>query len=79
MRQKGPFWQTGDSKTAGAEDKRSEQERRRGPFLNDQEDPLNDKDLQIAQWVQKMPDLEPPSDLLTSVMQSLQPKKRAWM
>jgi Glycogen recognition site of AMP-activated protein kinase len=79
MRQKGPFWQTGDSKTAGAEDKRSEQERRRGPFLNDQEDPLNDKDLQIAQWVQKMPDLEPPSDLLTSVMQSLQPEKRSWM
>ena len=42
-----------------------------------QKDPqqLSDKDLQIAHWVQKMPDLEPPSNLLTSVMQSIQPKK----
>jgi len=40
---------------------------------------LSEKDLQIAHWIQKIPDLEPPSDLLTSVMQSLQPKKVSWM
>jgi hypothetical protein len=79
MRQKEPPSQTGDSKNGGAEDKASEQERRRGPFLHDEEDPLSDKDLQIAHWIQKMPDLEPPSNLVTSVMQAIQPKKRRWM
>ena len=79
MRQKDPLWQTVDSKTAGSEDKTSKQKRRQGPFLNDQMEPLSDKDLQIAHWVQKMPDLEPPSNLLTSVMQSIQPKKLSWM
>ena len=33
------------------------------------------RDLQITQWVRKMPDLEPPPNLLTSVMMSIQPKK----
>ena len=79
MRQKKPPSQTGDSTTAGAEDKTAEQERRRGPFLHDEEDSLSDKELQIAHWIQKMPDLEPPSNLLTSVMQSLQPKKLHWI
>ena len=79
MRQKDPLWQRGDSKTDGSEDKTSEQERRRGPFLNDHQDPLTDKDLQIADWVQKMPDLEPPSNLVTSVMQAIQPKKLHWI
>jgi hypothetical protein len=79
MRQKKPLSQIGDSTTAGAEDKTAEQERRRGPFLHDEEDSLSDKELQIAHWIQKMPDLEPPSNLLTSVMQSLQPKKLHWI
>jgi len=75
MRQKDPLWQTVDSKTAGSEDKTSEQNRRREPSLNNQMEQLTDKELQIAHWIEKMPDLEPPSNLLTSVMQSIQPKK----
>jgi hypothetical protein len=75
MRQKDPLWQKVDSKPAGSGDKTSKQERRQGPFLNNQEEQLSDKDLQIAHWVQKMPDLEPPSNLLTSVMQAIEPKK----
>ena len=63
MRQKDPLWQTDDSKTA----------------WNDQIEPLSDNDLQIAHWVQKMPDLEPPSNLVTSVMQAIQPKKLHWI
>jgi len=79
MRQKDPLWQTVDRKNAGSEDKTSRQKRRQGPFLNNQVEQLSDKDLQIAHWVQKMPALEPPSNLLTSVMQSIQPKKLPWM
>ncbi len=79
MRQKDPLWQTVDSKTAESEDKKSKQEKRQVPFLNNQMEQLNDNDLQIAHWVQKMPDLEPPSNLLTSVMQAIQPKKLPWM
>ena len=79
MRQKDPLWPTGDPETAGSEDKTSKQNRRREPSLNNQMEQLTDKDLQIAHWVQKMPDLEPPSNLLTSVMQSIQPKKLPWM
>ena len=79
MKQKEPLWQTVDSKTAGSEDKTSKQNRRREPSLNNQMEQLSDKDLQIAHWVQKMPDLEPPLNLLTSVMQSIQPKKLSWM
>jgi len=75
MKQKDRLWQTVDLKTAESEDKTSKLEKRQGPFLNNQMEPLSDKDLQIAHWVQKMPDLEPPSNLLTSVMQSIQPKK----
>jgi hypothetical protein len=79
MKQKDPLWRTVGSKTAGSEDKTSKQERKQGPFLNNQMEPLSDKDLQIAHWVQKMPDLEPPSNLLTSVMQAIQPKKLPWV
>jgi hypothetical protein len=79
MRQKDPLWPTSDPETAGSEDKTSKQNRRREPSLNNQMEQLTDKDLQIAHWVQKMPDLEPPSNLLTSVMQSIQPKKLPWM
>ena len=79
MRQKDPLWPTGDPETAGSEDKMSKQNREREPSLNNQMEQLTDKDLQIAHWVLKMPDLEPPSNLLTSVMQSIQPKKLPWM
>jgi Glycogen recognition site of AMP-activated protein kinase len=79
MRQKDPLWQTGDSKTAGSEDKTSKQKRRQGPFLNSQMEYLSDKDLQIADWVQKMPDLEPPSNLVASVIRSLRPKRLPWI
>jgi len=79
MRPKDPLWQTVDSKTAGSEEKTLKQEKRQVPFLNDQMEQLNDKDLQIAHWIQKIPALEPPSDLLTSVMKSIQPKKLPWM
>ena len=47
MRQKDPLWQTVDPKTAGSEDKTSKQNRRQGPFLNNQMEPLGDKDLQM--------------------------------
>ena len=77
MRKKDPFWQTVNSKTVGSEHKTSEQKRRQGP--NNHMEQLSDRDLQIANWVQKMPDLEPPSSLLTSVMQSIQPKKLPWI
>ncbi len=77
MRQKEPPWQTGDSEPAESED--SKRKRMQEPFFNNRMEQLSEKDLQIAHWVQRMPDLEPPSDLLTSVMQSLQPKKRSWM
>jgi len=79
MKQKDPPWPTVDSKTAGSEDKTPKQKRRREPSLCNQMEQLTDKDFQIAHWVQKMPDLEPPSNLLTSVMQSIQPKKLSWM
>ena len=75
MKQKDRHWQTVDSKTTGSENKTSKQERSQGPFLNNQSEPLSDKDLQIAHWVKKMPDLEPPPNLMTSVMQAIQPKK----
>ncbi|HSB06551.1 MAG TPA: glycogen-binding domain-containing protein [Thermodesulfobacteriota bacterium] len=79
MRQKDPFWQTVDSKPAGSGDKTSKQERKQGQFLGNQMEQLTDKDLQIAHWVQKMPDLEPPSNLMASVMQSIQPKRLSWI
>ena len=79
MRQKDPLWQTVDSKTAGSEDKASKQPGKEGPFLNHQSEPLSDQDLKIAHWVQKMPDFEPPPNLVASVMQSIQPKNLRWM
>jgi hypothetical protein len=79
MRKKDPFWQTVDSKTVGSEHKTSEQKRRQGPSLNNHMEQLSDRDLQIAHWVQKMPDLEPPPNFAASVMQSIQPKKLSWM
>jgi hypothetical protein len=79
MQQKDPFWQKGDSNTTGSEDKTAKQEVRQGEIQNDQGEQLSDKDLQIAHWVQKMPDLEPPSNLLTLVMKAIHPKKLPWM
>jgi hypothetical protein len=79
MKQKDLFSQTVNSKTTGSENKTSKQERRQGQFLNNLSEQLSDKDLQIAHWVQRMPDLEPPPNLLTSVMQAIQPKKIPWM
>jgi hypothetical protein len=35
----------------------------------------DDEMRQIASWIGKLPDLEPPSNLVPSVMQALQPKK----
>jgi hypothetical protein len=38
----------------------------------------DDKMRQIASWIGKLPDIEPPSNLVPSVMQALQPKKLFW-
>jgi len=39
---------------------------------------LDERDLQITRWIKEMPDLEPPQRLLSSVMESLQPKRSPW-
>ena len=39
---------------------------------------LDERDLQITRWIKEMPDLEPPSRLLSSVMEALQPKGSPW-
>ncbi len=44
------------------------------PVMNE----LDERDLQITRWIQEMPDLEPPTRLLFSVMESLQPKRLSW-
>jgi len=49
------------------------------PQKNDPEkNELDERDLQITHWIKEMPDLEPPSKLLSSVMEALQPKKSPW-
>jgi hypothetical protein len=50
------------------------QQRRDDPEENE----LDEKDLQITRWIKEMPDLEPPSRLLSSVMEALQPKRSPW-
>ena len=49
------------------------------PQKNDPEkNELDERDLQITRWIKEMPDLEPPSRLLSSVMEALQPKGSSW-
>jgi hypothetical protein len=49
------------------------------PQKNDPEkNELDERDLQITRWIKEMPDLEPPSRLLSSVMETLQPKRSPW-
>ena len=38
---------------------------------------MDEKDLQIAEKIRRLPDLEPPPELLDSVMSSIQPKRLA--
>ena len=79
MRRKDRLWQAVDSETAGSEDKKSKQNRKEEAVFHHQMEALSDQDLQIARWVQKMPDLDPPSDLVPLVMQSIRPKQIPWM
>lgn len=49
------------------------------PQKNDpKKNELDERDLQITRWIKEMPDLEPPSRLLSSVMEALQPKRSPW-
>jgi hypothetical protein len=49
------------------------------PQKNDPEkNELDERDLQITRWIKEMPDLEPPSRLLSSVMEAVQPKRSPW-
>jgi hypothetical protein len=49
------------------------------PEQNDpKKNDLDERDLQITRWIKEMPNLEPPSRLLSSVMEALQPKRTLW-
>ncbi|MGQ9644934.1 MAG: glycogen-binding domain-containing protein [Thermodesulfobacteriota bacterium] len=43
-----------------------------------EKDELDEKDLQIIRWIGEMRDREPPSRLLSSVMEAIQPKRLIW-
>ena len=45
------------------------------PKRDDPIEPSDDKSLQVCRWIARMPYLEPPTDLLPTVMRSLRPKK----
>ena len=75
MNQKDPPWPTVNSKEDGSREIALTRQDPQGSSQEGQGEQMNIGDLQIAQWIRKMPDLEPPSNLLTSVMQSIQPKK----
>ena len=38
----------------------------------------DDRDRQIVRFIEQLPDLEPPREFVTSVMQALKPKRLAW-
>jgi hypothetical protein len=79
MKQKGPLWPTVDSKKEDTKEIVLKRQDHQSLAQKSQAEQLDNRDLQIAQWIRKIPDLEPPSNLLTSVMQSIQPKKLPWM
>jgi hypothetical protein len=78
MKEKNPLWPTVDSKKEDSKERVLNPQGSRNLSGNDQGEQLDKRDLQISQWIQKMPDLEPPPDLLSSVMQSVQPKRNPW-
>jgi hypothetical protein len=51
---------------------------RKPPHVEDPVDLGDERDLQVAHLIRQMPDLEPPPHLLSSVMQSIQPKTLPW-
>jgi hypothetical protein len=58
-------WPSGNGKTGGGEEE-------------GQERMLDERNLQITRWIQAMDDLEPPPQLIGSVMQRLRPKGLPW-
>ena len=78
MKQKDPLRPTGDSMVAGQEEESGKEAKIGSPPVNGQMPPLSDKDLELAKWVRRMPDLDPPPTLLASVMRSIQPKRLPW-
>ena len=78
MRQKDPLWRTVDLKKGESGEIALNQQDHQGSSRQGQDKQMDSRDLQVAQWVQKMPDLEPPPDLLTSIICSIQPKKLPW-
>jgi hypothetical protein len=79
MKQKGPLWPTIDSKKDDSREIALNQQDHQGSSHKGQEEQMDDRDLQIAQWIRKMPDLAPPSNFVASVMQSIQPKRLPWI
>ena len=78
MKEKNRPWQTFEAKKGESRGMTLSREGQQGPSQEGPEDPMGNRDLQIAHLIQKMPDLEPPPDLLTSVMRSVQPKRMPW-
>jgi hypothetical protein len=78
MKKKDRSWQTADSTMDDPKRVTLGRQGRQGPPREAGEEPMDSRDLEIAKWVRKMPDLEPPPDLLTSVMRAVQPKKLSW-
>ena len=75
MRQKDPPRPTVDSNEDDLREMALNRKDSQGSSEEGQGKEMDIRDLQITQWVRKMPDLEPPPNLLTSVMMSIQPKK----
>jgi hypothetical protein len=78
MKEKDRLWPMVDSKKEDSKEKVLNLQGSPDLSGKGQGEQLDEGDLQIAQWIQKMPDLEPPPDLLSSVMRSVQPKKNPW-
>ena len=79
VKQKGPPGPTVDSQEGHSRGIIMSQQDHQDSSGKGQEEPTDTGDLQIAEWIRKMPDLEPPPNLLSSVMMSIQPKKTSWV
>ena len=78
MKEKDRLWPKVDSGKDDSGEAVSDRQVPQNSSRNNYGEQFDQRELQIAEWIRKMPDLQPPPDLLTSVMRSVQPKRIPW-